>query len=108
MACTDKRTGSMQLYGFSRILPTVCRRFFQDRKTYHIIAEEKQEVYMERGVRRSISKAQGVVDDNADTKSPRHGPRILGMHRRIQGRFRQSIDARRSSDHLHLKEIKKK
>jgi hypothetical protein len=34
------------------------------------IAEEKQEVCMDREMRGSISKAQGVVDDNADTKSP--------------------------------------
>jgi hypothetical protein len=107
MACTEKCTRSMQLYGFSRILPMVRRRFFEDRKSDHGIAEEKQEVFMDREMHGSISKAQGVVDDNIDTKIPRHGQGILGMHRRIQGRFRQSIDARRSSDRLHLKEIKK-
>jgi hypothetical protein len=97
----------VQLYGFSRILPTVRRRFFEDSKSDHGIAEEKQEVCMDREVRGSISKAQGVVDDNVDTKSPRHGQGILGMHRCIQGRLRQSLDARWSSDRLHLKEIKK-
>jgi hypothetical protein len=55
----------------------------------------------------SISKAQGDIDDNTDTKIPQHGPGILGMHGCIQERSRWSIDARRSSDRLDLKEIKK-
>jgi hypothetical protein len=54
-----------------------------------------------------ISKYQGVVEYNADTKGPQHGKIILGMHRRIQGRFRRSFDARKLSDHLHFKEIEK-
>jgi hypothetical protein len=32
---------------------------------------------------------------------------ILGMHGCIQGRSRWSVDATRSSDHLHFKKIKK-
>jgi hypothetical protein len=32
---------------------------------------------------------------------------LLGMHRCIQGRFRQSLDARRTSDCLHFKETEK-
>jgi hypothetical protein len=36
-------------------------------------------------MRRSISKAQGFVDNNAATKSPRHGQGIIGMQRFIQG-----------------------
>jgi hypothetical protein len=47
MACTEKCTRSMQLYGFSRILPMIRRRFFEDRKSDHRIAEEKQEVCMD-------------------------------------------------------------
>jgi hypothetical protein len=97
----------MHLYGFSRILLMVRRRFFKDSKSDHGIAEEKQEVFMEREMHGRISKSQGVVDNNVDTESPRHGQGFLGMHRHIQGGFRQSIDARRSSDRLHLKEIKK-
>jgi hypothetical protein len=56
---------------------------------------------------RSISRAQGAIDDNSDTKIPRHGQGIPGMHKCIQGRFRWSFDARWLSDHLHFKEIEK-
>jgi hypothetical protein len=62
---------------------------------------------MDRKMCGSISKAQGVVDDNSDTEIPRHGQGFLSIHRCIQGRFRWSLDARRSSDRLHLQEIKK-
>jgi hypothetical protein len=55
----------------------------------------------------SISRTQGFIDDNVNTESPRHGHGIIGMHERIQGRFRRSFDVRQSSDRLHLKEIKK-
>jgi hypothetical protein len=85
----------------------VRRRFFENNKSDHGIAEEKKEVCLNQEMCGSISKAQGVVDDKADTKSPQHGRGIIGMHRRIQGRLGWSLDARRSSDHLHLKEIKK-
>ena len=55
----------------------------------------------------SISKAQRVFDDNADTKIPWHGRRLLGVQWCIQGRLRHNIDARQSNDDLHLKETKK-
>jgi hypothetical protein len=58
-------------------------------------------------MRGSISKAQRVVDDNTNTEIPQHGQGVIGMKEHIQGRFRQSFDARRSSDHLHFKEIEK-
>jgi hypothetical protein len=107
MAFADKCTRSTQLYGFSRILPVVRQRFFEDSKSDHGIAEEKQDFLMDREMRGIISKSQGVIGDNVDTKIPRHGQGILGMNGCAQGSFRRSIDARRSSDHLHLKEIKK-
>jgi hypothetical protein len=69
MDCTDKHTRSMQLYGFSQILLTVRRRFFEDRKSDHGITKEKQEVFMDREVRGSISKAQAGVENCVDTKS---------------------------------------
>jgi hypothetical protein len=49
---------------------TICRRFFEDRKSDHKIVEEKQEVCLDREMRGRILKAQGVVDDNAETKIP--------------------------------------
>jgi hypothetical protein len=45
------------------------RGFFEDRKSDYRIVEE-QEVCVDREMRGSISKAQGVFDDNANTKSP--------------------------------------
>jgi hypothetical protein len=63
MACTDKCKRSTQLYGFSRILPTIHRRFFKDSKSGHGIAQEKQEVCMDREMHGIIPKAQGVVKD---------------------------------------------
>jgi hypothetical protein len=51
----------------------VRRRFFEDKKSEYGIIEEKQEVCMNKEMRGCISKAQGVFDDNADTKSPKHG-----------------------------------
>jgi hypothetical protein len=47
MAHTDKHTKSMHLYGFSRIIPMICRRFFEDRKSDHGIAEGKNEFCMD-------------------------------------------------------------
>ena len=44
MACADECHGSAQFYGFSGILPTVCRRIFKDSRSDHGIAEEKPEV----------------------------------------------------------------
>jgi hypothetical protein len=43
--------------GLARILSTVCRGFFEDSKSDHGIAEEKQEVCLDREMRRSISEA---------------------------------------------------
>jgi hypothetical protein len=43
--------------GLARILSTVCRGFFEDRKSDHGIAEEKQEVCLDREMRGSISEA---------------------------------------------------
>jgi hypothetical protein len=67
----------------------VRRRFFEDSKSDQRIAKEKQEVCMDREMHGIISKAQGSIDDSDDTKIPRHGRGILGMHKRIQGRLRQ-------------------
>jgi predicted nucleotidyltransferase len=47
--------------------------FFEDRKIDHEIVEEKLEVCMNPEVHGSISKAQGDVDDNVDTKISQHG-----------------------------------
>jgi hypothetical protein len=47
MVGTDKRTRITQFYGFIRILPMICRRIFEDRKSDHRIAEEEQEVLMD-------------------------------------------------------------
>jgi hypothetical protein len=107
MACAKKCTKIMHIYGFIQMLPIVRQRFFEDSKSDHEIAEEKQEFFMDREVCRSIAKAQGDVDDDIDTKIPRHGQGILGMHICIKGRIRQILDARQLSDCLHLKEIKK-
>jgi hypothetical protein len=43
---------------------------FEDSKSDHGIAEEKQEVCLDREMRRRIFEAQGVVDNNIDTKGP--------------------------------------
>jgi hypothetical protein len=57
MSSTEKCTRSMYLYGFSRILLTIHRRFFEDRKSDQGIAKEKQEVCLDKGMSRIISKA---------------------------------------------------
>jgi hypothetical protein len=46
------------------------RGFFEDSKYDYKIAEEKQEVFMDREMNGRILKAQGFVDDNTNTKSP--------------------------------------
>jgi hypothetical protein len=56
---------------------------------------------------RSISNAQGVVDDSVNTKIPQHGQGNIGMHGFIQGSSRRIVDAIRSSDLIHFKEIEK-
>jgi hypothetical protein len=48
----------------------VHRGFLEDSKSDYIIAEEEQEVCVDQEMRGSISKAQGVIEDNANTKSP--------------------------------------
>ena len=70
MACTDECHGSVYLHGFSRILLTVRRGILKDSKSDHEIAKEEQEVCLDREMRGSISEAQGVVNDNTDTKGP--------------------------------------
>ena len=70
MACANECHEIAQLYGFSRILSTVCRGIFEDSKSDHEIVEEKQEVYMDREMGGIIQKAQGAINDNANTKIP--------------------------------------
>ena len=70
MACTDKCHRSAKFYGFSRILLTVCRGIFKDSKSDHGIAEEEQEVCLDREMHRIFSEAQGSVDNGTDTKGP--------------------------------------
>ena len=43
---------------------------FEDNKSDHKIAEEKQEVCLDREMRGIISEAQGTVDKSTDTKVP--------------------------------------
>jgi hypothetical protein len=47
MASTEKCARSVEFCGFSRILPIICRRIFEDNKTDHKIVEEEQEVLMD-------------------------------------------------------------
>jgi hypothetical protein len=54
--------------------------FFENRKYDYGIAEEEQEVCLDREMCGSISEAEGVVDNKTDTKGSRHGHRLLGMH----------------------------
>jgi hypothetical protein len=54
---TKKRTISMYLYGFSRILLMDRRRFFKYRKSDHRIEKEKQEVCLDKEMHESISKS---------------------------------------------------
>jgi hypothetical protein len=48
----------------------VHRGFLEDSKSDHKITEEEQEVCLDREMCRGILEAQGVVDDNTDTKGP--------------------------------------
>jgi hypothetical protein len=48
----------------------VRRGVFEDSKSDQGIAEEKQEVWLDQEMHGSISEAQGVVDNNTDTKGP--------------------------------------
>jgi hypothetical protein len=45
MAYADKFPRSTYLHGFSGILSTVHRRFFENNKSNHRIAEEEQELF---------------------------------------------------------------
>ena len=54
MANIEKCTISTHIYGFSRILPMIRRRFFEDSRSDHGVTEEKQEVCMDRKMRGSI------------------------------------------------------
>jgi hypothetical protein len=85
----------------------VHRGIFKDSKYDHKVVEEEQEVCLDQEMHVSISEAQGIVDNCTDTKGPCHGRILLGMHRRIQGRIRWSLDARRMSDRLHFEETEK-
>jgi hypothetical protein len=48
----------------------VRRGIFEDSKSNHEIAEEKQEVCLDREMHGSISEAQGVIDNSTETKGP--------------------------------------
>ena len=80
MTCADECPRSAQLHGFSGILSKIRRGFFEDRKSHYEIAEEEQEVCLDREMRRGISEAQGAVDENTETIGPLHGHRLLGMN----------------------------
>jgi hypothetical protein len=43
---------------------------FEDSKSDYGIVEEEQEFCLDREMRGSISEAQGVVDENTNTKCP--------------------------------------
>jgi hypothetical protein len=70
MAYDNECPRSVYLHGFSGILSTDRRGFFEDSKSDYGIVEEEQEVCLDREMRRDILEAQGVVDDNTDTKGP--------------------------------------
>ena len=57
-----------------------CRGVFKDSKSDNGIVEEKLEVCWDREMHRSILEAQGVVDNNTDTKGPEPECGLLGMH----------------------------
>jgi hypothetical protein len=70
MAYADECPESMYLHGFNRILSKVRQGIFEDSKSDHRIVEEEQEVCLDREMRGSISEAQGVVENNTNTKGP--------------------------------------
>jgi hypothetical protein len=57
----------MQVYRFIKILPMIHQRIFKYSKSDHKIVEEKKEVYMEREMRKIISRYQGIFDNRIDT-----------------------------------------
>jgi hypothetical protein len=71
MACADECPGSVRSFmGLAGYYRRFVRGIFEDSKSDHGIAEEEQEVCLDREMRGSISEAQGVVDNNTDTKGP--------------------------------------
>ena len=48
----------------------VRRGFFEDNKSNYEIVEEEREVCLDQEMRGSILEAQGVVDNNTNTKGP--------------------------------------
>ena len=48
----------------------ICQGIFEDSKSDHEIVEEEQEVCLDREMCGRISEAQGVVDNDIDTKGP--------------------------------------
>jgi hypothetical protein len=56
MAHTDEHTRSMYIYGVSRLLLTLRRRFLEDSKSNYEIIEEKQEIRMDGEMHGRISK----------------------------------------------------
>jgi hypothetical protein len=48
----------------------ILQGFFEDRKSDYEVVEEEQEVSLDQEMRGSISKAQGSIDENIDTKGP--------------------------------------
>jgi hypothetical protein len=56
----DRDTISRQVYGFSRILPMVHRRFFEDIKFDHGIEEEKKEVVWTNKCTESFQRIKGI------------------------------------------------
>jgi hypothetical protein len=49
---------------------TICRGIFEDSKSDHGIAEEEQEICLDREMHGIILEAQRVDDNNIDTKGP--------------------------------------
>jgi hypothetical protein len=70
MAYAYKRTRSMQLYGFSRILMMLHRRFFEYSKSDHGIAEEKQEVVWIDKCMESFQRIKGLLTTTPILKFP--------------------------------------
>jgi hypothetical protein len=70
MVYADECPRSAYIHGFSEILSTVCRGFFEDRKSDNEIIEEEKEVCLDQEMRGRILEAQGVVDVSIDTKFP--------------------------------------
>ena len=48
----------------------IVRGFFEYSESNHRIAEQEQEVSLDREMHRGISEAQGDIENNTDTKGP--------------------------------------